>query len=36
MHCQESAAPFLLIWYGLGVVACGFVGAVLGPRVLRW
>jgi len=36
MHCQESAAPFLLIWYGLGVLACGFVGAVLGPRVLRW
>ncbi len=36
MHCQELAAPFLLIWYGLGVVACGFVGAVLGPRILRW
>ncbi len=36
MHCQESAAPFLLIWYSLGVLACGFVGAVLGPRVLRW
>jgi len=36
MHCQESAAPFLLIWYSAGVVACGLVGAVLGPRVLRW
>ena len=36
MHCQESTAPFLLIWYSLGVIACGFVGAVLGPRVLRW
>jgi hypothetical protein len=36
MHCQESAAPFLLIWYSAGVVACAFVGAVLGPRVLRW
>lgn len=36
MHCQESAAPFLLIWYSLGIVACGFLGAVMGPRVLRW
>jgi hypothetical protein len=36
MHCQESAAPFLLIWYSLGVVACAFLGAVTGPRVLRW
>jgi hypothetical protein len=36
MHCQESAAPFLLIWYSAGVVACGFLGAALGPRMLRW
>lgn len=36
MHCQESTAPFLFIWYSLGVIACGFVGALLGPRVLRW
>jgi hypothetical protein len=36
MHCQESTAPFLFIWYSLGVIACGAVGAVLGPRVLRW
>lgn len=36
MHCQELAAPFLLIWYGLGVFACGLLGGILGPRVLRW
>jgi hypothetical protein len=36
MHCQESAAPFLLIWYSAGVVACALMGALLGPRVLRW
>jgi hypothetical protein len=36
MHCQESTAPFLFIWYSLGVIGCGFVGALLGPRVLRW
>jgi hypothetical protein len=36
MHCSESAAPFILIWYTLGVLACGSLGAVLGPRLLRW
>ena len=36
MHCQESTAPFLFIWYSLGVIGCALVGAVLGPRVLRW
>lgn len=36
MHCQETAAPFLLIWYSLGVLACCLIGAVLGPRILRW
>ena len=36
MHCQEATAPFLLVWYSLGIIACGFLGAALGPRVLRW
>ena len=36
MHCQEATAPFLFVWYSLGVIACGLVGALLGPRVLRW
>lgn len=36
LHCQESAAPILLIWYSLGVVACGFPSTILGPRILRW
>jgi hypothetical protein len=36
LHCTETAAPFLAIWYTFGMVAAGGIGAVLGPRVLRW
>lgn len=36
MHCSESATPFILIWYTMGVVACGLLGALMGPRFLRW
>lgn len=36
MHCSESATPFILIWYTMGVVACGLLGALAGPRLLRW
>ncbi len=35
-HCVETAAPFVLIWYTLGIVVCCIVGALAGPRVLRW
>jgi hypothetical protein len=36
LACDESAAPFLVIWYSLGIAATTAVGALLGPRVLRW
>jgi len=36
IHCTESAAPFLALWYTLGVLAAGLVGVLLGPRLLRW
>ena len=36
LHCQEMAAPFVLVWYGGGMLLCTAIGAVLGPRVLRW
>lgn len=36
LHCTETAAPFLAIWYTFGVATAGVIGAVLGPRVLRW
>lgn len=35
-HCLEMAAPFLGIWYLLGVLIPTCVGAFLGPRLLRW
>lgn len=36
LHCQESAATFVVVWYGLGILAAGAVGALTGPRLLRW
>lgn len=36
LHCPENAAPFVAIWYSLGMAASGLLGAFLGPRVLRW
>lgn len=36
LSCDESAIPFVLIWYGLGMAAPTAIGALLGPRLLRW
>ena len=36
LHCPESAAPFLAVWYVLGIAIPTLAGAALGPRVLRW
>jgi hypothetical protein len=36
LHCPEMAAPFLGIWYVLGVMTPAALGALLGPRLLRW
>ncbi|HEX2758909.1 MAG TPA: DUF1109 domain-containing protein [Rhizomicrobium sp.] len=35
-HCTEGAAPFIAIWYTLGILATAALGALLGPRLLRW
>ncbi len=35
-HCPELAAPFLGTWYVLGMLIPTALGAVIGPRVLRW
>ncbi|MBS0455098.1 MAG: DUF1109 domain-containing protein [Proteobacteria bacterium] len=36
LHCPELAAPFLAVWYVAGVLIPVVLGAVLGPRLLRW
>jgi len=36
LHCVEMAAPFLAVWYVLGIALPGIAGALLGPRLLRW
>lgn len=36
LHCPEMAAIFVLTWYTLGIVLAACVGALLGPRFLRW
>lgn len=34
--CTENGMPFVLIWYSLGILVTGLIGALLGPRLLRW
>ena len=36
LHCPETAAPFVAIWYSLGIVGAGLIGWLVGPRLLRW
>jgi len=36
LHCPESGAPFIGFWYPLGMLIPTAIGAVLGPRLLRW
>jgi hypothetical protein len=36
LHCPEMEAPFLAIWYLLGMLIPTAVGAAIGPRLLRW
>lgn len=36
LHCQEVTAMFLLTWYSLGIAAVTLLGALVGPRLMRW
>ena len=36
LHCPELTAPFLAVWYVLGMTLPALVGAALGARLLRW
>jgi hypothetical protein len=36
MHCPIDSAGYVLVWYPTAVLICAAVGALIGPRVLRW
>ena len=36
LHCPEVSALFVLVWYSLGILAAAAIGALVGPRLLRW
>lgn len=36
LACSENSAAFVLIWYSAGIAVSTAMGAILGPRLLRW
>lgn len=36
LHCPEMSVAFWAVWYLLGMLIPTTVGALLGPRLLRW
>jgi hypothetical protein len=36
LHCPELTAPFIGVWYLLGMLIPTVIGASLGPRLVRW
>ena len=36
LHCPELSPTFVAVWYSAGIAMAGGLGAVLGPRLLRW
>lgn len=36
LHCPEMEAPFLAVWYLLGMLIPTVAGALIGLRLLRW
>lgn len=36
LWCPETSAAFLLSWYAGPIAMAGAIGALLGPRLLRW
>lgn len=36
LHCPELAAPFIGLWYLMGMLIPAGIGALIGSRLLRW
>jgi hypothetical protein len=34
--CPANSIPFIAIWYGAAIAFCAVIGAIVGPRLLRW
>lgn len=34
--CRSDTIPFIAVFYGGAIALCAFIGAQLGPRLLRW
>jgi hypothetical protein len=35
-HCPDDSVLFVTVWYGSALAFCTLIGALLGPRFLRW
>lgn len=35
-HNPAGSIPFIVLWYGGLIITCTLLGALLGPRLLRW
>ena len=36
LHCPEVSAIFVLTWYSLGILLAAGIGALAGPKLMRW
>jgi len=36
LACVESSSTFVLVWYSAGIALSSAIGAMFGPRLLRW
>ncbi len=36
LHCEEASVTFVTLWYTLGMVAAGALGALVGRWTMRW
>lgn len=36
LACTETGTSFVAVWYTVGIALSGGLGAVLGPKLLRW
>jgi hypothetical protein len=34
--CPEASAAFVAVWYSVGILLSGLLGAVMGPKLLDW